>query len=97
MITARRGDYTLPAVQFGTASHGTPWYANHMKIESIQALIVGGWLLGLGAIGLSVNLTSVAGWSLLVGLGLLPPVIMLRMWKQPEQTISESIREAIRK
>ena len=68
-----------------------------MKIESIQALIVGGWLLGLGAIGLSVNLTSAAGWSPLVGLGLLPPVIMLRMWKQPEQTISESIREAIRK
>lgn len=67
-----------------------------MKLESIKALIVGGWVLGLGAIALSVNLTSVAGWSVLVGLGLLPPLIMLRMWKQPAQTISESIREAIR-
>lgn len=67
-----------------------------MKLESIKALIVGGWVLGLGAIALSVNLTSVAGWSVLVGLGLLPPLIMLRMWKQPEQTTSESIREAIR-
>jgi hypothetical protein len=67
-----------------------------MQLDSIKALIVGGWVLGLGAIALSVNLTSVTGWSVLVGLGLLPPVIMLRMWRQPEQTTSESIREAIR-
>jgi len=96
MITAQRADHTL-TVQFGTAWRGTRWYASHMKLESIQALIIGGWLLGLGVIGLSVNLTSAVGWSLLVGLGLLPPLIMLRMWKQPEQSISESIREAIRK
>ena len=68
-----------------------------MKPESIKALIVAGWVLGLGAIALSLNLTSVAGWTVLLGLGLLPPVILLRLWRQPEQTTSESIREAIRK
>jgi hypothetical protein len=67
-----------------------------MQLESIKALIVGAWVMGVGAIAFSVNLTSAAGWSVLVGLGLLPPIIMLRMWKQPEQTTSELIREAIR-
>lgn len=67
-----------------------------MQLESIKALIVGAWVLGVGVIALSVNLTSSTGWSILVGLGLLPPIIMLRMWKQPEQSTSERIREAIR-
>ena len=67
-----------------------------MQLDSIKALIVGAWVLGVGVIALSVNLTSATGWSILVGLGLLPPIIMLRMWKQPELTTSERIREAIR-
>ena len=81
---------------FGTVSAGPHHYTRQMQFESIKALIVGAWVLGVGAIALSVNLTSTTGWSLLVGLGLLPPLILLRMWKQPEQTTSERIREAIR-
>jgi hypothetical protein len=83
-------------VLFGTVSGDPHLYTRQMQLESIKALIVGAWVLGVGAIALSVNLTSPAGWSILVGLGLLPPIILLRMWQQPEQTTSERIREAIR-
>ena len=67
-----------------------------MQTEHIKWAIVGGWVLGLAAIAFSVNLSSVTGWVLVVGLGLVPPVILLRMWQQPPQTISESIQEAIK-
>ena len=67
-----------------------------MQTEHIKWAIVGGWVLGLAAIAFSVNLSSVIGWILLVGLGLVPPVMLLRMWQQPPQTISESIQEAIK-
>jgi len=33
---------------------------------------------------------------LLVAAGLLPPIMLVRMWHQPLQTMSESIREVLK-
>ena len=67
-----------------------------MKPLHLKTAIIGGWVLGLGAIGLSVDVNSVSGWMLLIGLGVLPPVTFLRMWQQPAPTMSESIRGVLR-
>jgi hypothetical protein len=66
-------------------------YRKHLKTA-----IVAGWILGLGAIASSMTLGSAGGWTLLLGWGLLPPLLLIRLRKQQELTISESIREAIR-
>jgi hypothetical protein len=58
--------------------------------------IVAGWILGLGAIAWSTTLASPGAWTLLLGWGLLPPSLLILLRKQQEQTISESIREALR-
>jgi hypothetical protein len=45
---------------------------------------------------LSANVSSASGWILVVGPGLLPPLMLLWLWRPPAQTISESIREVLR-
>ena len=62
----------------------------------MKTAIVGGWVLGLGSTAVSLNVRSATGWILLVGLGLLPPLMLFRMWHQPAQTMSESISEMLK-
>ena len=69
-----------------------------MQTEIAKKAIIGGWVLGLGVLAFSFNLTSVFAWTALVGLGVLPPLVMLKMWNPPgpATTMSERIREAIK-
>jgi len=67
-----------------------------MQTEQLKTSIVAGWILVMVAIALSLNLGSATGWLLLVGIGLLPPLMLFRVWQQPAQTMSESIREVLK-
>jgi hypothetical protein len=66
-------------------------YRYHTKIA-----IVAGWILGLGTIAWATTLASSGGWTLLFAWGLLPPLLLIRLRKQQEQTLSEIIRHALR-
>lgn len=63
----------------------------HMKIAIVVA-----WLFGLGALASWVNLSSISGWTLLLALALMPPFILMRLWRHPAQTMSQSIRDVLR-
>ena len=67
-----------------------------MQLEHVKKAIVGGWVLALGAAAVSFGVGSPTGWMLLVGLGLVPPLMLFRMWHQPAQTISQSIHEVLK-
>ena len=67
-----------------------------MKLEHVKTAIVGGWVLALGAAAPSFGVSSATSWMLLVGLGLVPPIMLFRMWRQPAQTMSESIHEVVK-
>jgi hypothetical protein len=45
-------------------------------------------------VGLAVGITSMSGWLTLAGLALISLVILQRLWRVPEQTLSESINKA---
>jgi hypothetical protein len=61
----------------------------------MKTAIIGGWALGLGVIGLSADARWPAGWMLLVGLGMLPPLLFLPMWHQLQETRLDGMRELI--
>ena len=44
----------------------------------------------------SLNVRSASNWILLFGSGVLPPLMLLRMWHPPAQAMSESIREVLK-
>ena len=66
-----------------------------MQREHVKTAIIGGWVLALGAAAASFGVGSATGWMLLVGLGLVPPLMLFRMWRQPAPTMSESIHQVL--
>ena len=64
--------------------------------HQVKSLIAGVWILAAGVTGVVAGVTSVGAVGLLVVVGLLPPFIMLLRWRDPPQTLSESIQEARR-
>jgi hypothetical protein len=64
----------------------------HMQLHHAKSAIVGGWALGLGAIGLALDVNSLSAWTLFLGVGVLSPLVLLRMWRQPAQSTAESAR-----
>jgi hypothetical protein len=67
-----------------------------MTTNHARQVVAAGWILILFAVGLLAQLRTVSGWTgmtLLAGSSL----IMLRvLWRDPAQTMSQSIREARR-
>ena len=82
----------------GTVAITVAQYTDFMQTRLMKTAIIGGWVLGLGILAFSVNVTSVGAWTVLAGLGVLPPLIMLKMWNPPgpAKSMSESIRDAIK-
>lgn len=68
-----------------------------MQFTPFKAVLAVVWLLAVGALGVVIPVTTITGWLTIVGFGLMPAVLMLRAWRQPPQTISESIQAEIRK
>ena len=68
----------------------------NMTLTAVKFTVTACWLLAIGAAGVLAHVTSPAGW-ILVALGAVaPPVAMMRYWRDPDQTMSESIQRAIR-
>jgi hypothetical protein len=69
-----------------------------MQIEdkNVKAVIAVAWVLTWSVVAVSLNVNSVSSWMLLVGAGTLPPLMLLKLWHEPAQTISESIHEVVK-
>ena len=64
-----------------------------MQLEHMKTAVAVAWLLTWGAMAVSLNISSASSWILLIGSGVLPPLMLLRMWQPPAQTMSAGIRE----
>ena len=54
------------------------------------------WMMAMYAAGITLGVTSVAGWAVLAAVALLPTVMLAQWWRGPSQSMSERIREARR-
>jgi hypothetical protein len=50
------------------------------------------WVAAAAVIGLLLGVSSPGGLALLAAFALLPPLAMLVLWNEPQETMSESIR-----
>jgi len=67
-----------------------------MQLEHVKTAAAVAWVLTWGAMAVSLNVSSASSWISLIGLGVLPPLMLLRMWHPPAQAVSQDIREAAR-
>lgn len=93
--TAQPLEHQRCAIRNSAARDG-PDTLDLMKRETMKTMIAGGWVLSGCAVAAATHVTSIGGWTVLVALTVLPPLVLLQMWKDPAQTLSESISEARR-
>jgi hypothetical protein len=74
---------------------GAGAYTLSMQLESIKVSVAMLWTSTVCIAGVVGNVNSVSGWTVLAGLGILPPLVMMWQWNDPPQSISESIQEAL--
>ena len=67
-----------------------------MQLEHMKTAAAIAWVLACGVMAVSLDVSSASSWIILIGLGVLPPLVLLRMWHVPAQTLSESIHEVLR-
>jgi hypothetical protein len=70
-------------------------YTCSMKPKYMKATISAVWVCALCAVALFGHLTFSA-WVLLVAFAVLPPLVVMRYWRDPVQTTSQSIQEVLR-
>ena len=64
-----------------------------MTLVDIKIAVVIAWALIWSVIAVSL-VSSVSNWIVLVGAGVLPPLMILRTWHPPARTVYARIREA---
>ena len=77
----------------------TAWtciYALNMQSDQVKAALMGAWILAVGVLAYISDPTSPAGWTILAAVAVAPPLVMMRLWRVPPQSMSESIREVLR-
>jgi hypothetical protein len=67
-----------------------------MTWNYLSIAIVSAWVLAIIALGVTLPMASIWGWAALIGLGLVPPLVVLRLWARPAQSMSERIQQALR-
>ena len=67
-----------------------------MTLKTIKATIAALWVFAMGTAALVANVTSFSSWLVLVGCAIVPPIVMMRYWNRPEQSMSQSIQQVLR-
>jgi Flp pilus assembly protein TadB len=67
-----------------------------MQLVSIKTIIAMFWVSAVSLAGLAGHVNSLSSWTLLTGIAVLPLLVMMRGWNEPQQSMSQSIQEALR-
>jgi hypothetical protein len=67
-----------------------------MRTNFVKAALMAVWVVAVAALGYMSGTTSLAGWTLLAVVSLVPPALIVRLWGAPSPSMSETIRGALR-
>jgi len=79
-------------VLFGTADAAWAAYAGAMRMKQIKLAGVVVWVAAAVVVGLVTGVQSTGGLALLAAFALLPPLALMFLWHEPQETMSESIQ-----
>jgi hypothetical protein len=67
-----------------------------MQLVSLESIIALLWVSAVSIVGIARNLDSFSSWTVLAGVAVVPPLVLMWRWHDPRQTMSETIQEALR-
>ena len=71
-------------------------YTHLMFSDNNKTLLFVAWAIVVCLAAVAIGITSFSNWIVVVCLALVPPLVARSFWRAPDQTISESIRDARR-
>ena len=71
-------------------------YTRLMFSDNNKTLLFVAWAIVVCLAAVAIGITSFSTWIVVVCLALVPPFVARSFWRAPDQTISESIRDARR-
>jgi hypothetical protein len=80
-------------VLFRTACRPDAAYSAVMGLQQTNA-VAASWILAAGLIGLAGNVTSISGAAMVLGFGLVPPILMVLRWSDRRQPVIERVHRA---
>jgi hypothetical protein len=83
-------------VQYGTADHRAAGYTRSMSSENAKMLFFAAWPIAVLLVALAIGVPSLLHWVVVAVVAAVPPLVVRHFWRDPEQTVSESIRDARR-
>jgi hypothetical protein len=83
-------------VHLRTARFNVAAYTCHMQLVSIKAIIAMLWVTVVFIVGIAWSLNSFSSWTILAGVAVVPPLVMMWRWNDSRQTMSETIQKALR-
>ena len=67
-----------------------------MRFALAEKAFAAVWVVALGAAGVAAGVTATFSWIALATLALISLVMMKRLWREPAQTMSESVQQVRR-
>jgi hypothetical protein len=67
-----------------------------MKLEYKKAISAAVWVALVCSVGLLAQLTSRSAWVIAAAITVLPPLVAMRYWNDPDRSMSESIQDVLR-
>lgn len=67
-----------------------------MDNQRLKTLSIAAWVLTILVVGLTTNISSPGGWTMLSVIAILPSFVVMHFWRAPAQTMSEAIHKALR-
>ncbi len=67
-----------------------------MNLELRKRMIAALWFVAAVMVALAFNVGSLAAWGVVAAVAIAPPLVLLRLWKHPAETISQTIHAARR-
>jgi hypothetical protein len=67
-----------------------------MQLVSIKPVVAMLWVSAALIVGIAGNFSSLSSWAVLAGVAVVPPLVMMWLWNDPRQTMSESIQAVLR-
>ena len=67
-----------------------------MFSENNKTQLFVAWAIVVCLVALAVGINSVSSWIVVAAVAVVPPFVARSFWRAPDQTISESIRDARR-
>jgi hypothetical protein len=65
-----------------------------MFSDNTKTLLFVACVMAVSVAAIAIGITSVPNWIVVTCIALVPPLVALRFWRAPEQTIAESIHDA---